>query len=631
MRAFDTDISYPSWLFHQGTNTRAWELCGAHLAEHEGASGVAFCVWAPNASAVSVVGDFNGWQAGQSPMEPVGEGGLWRAFVPGIGEGACYKYAVAGCDGVTRYKADPYAFRGEYMDGHASFVHDMDRPYPWGDAGWMKRRAQINPFRSPMNIYEVHMGSWRRHADGRVMSYRETADTLIPYVKSMGYTHIELLPITEHPFDGSWGYQVTGYFSVTSRYGMPQDFQYFVDTAHRAGLGVILDWVPAHFPKDEFGLYLFDGAPLYEDSNPYRMEHKAWGTRVFDFGRYEVRSFLISSAMFLMEKYHLDGLRVDAVASMLYLDYDRPDGEWSPNKDGGRENQEAIGFLQELNRRVLTTFPGALMVAEESTAWPMVTKPPEMGGLGFNFKWNMGWMNDSLSYLQTWFDHRPYHHNKLTFPLCYAFSENYILSISHDEVVHLKRSMLDKMPGTYEEKFAGLRAFAAYMTAEPGKKLMFMGEEIGQFTEWSESRELDWNLLDFESHRALQAYFRDLNFFYLEHPALFARDDGWEGFQWIAADDEQGGVLSLRRICDGEELVFVVNFSARTHEHYRIGVPKAASYSEILSSDAAEYGGANRLNGARIPCEAVALHGHETSLELTLPPLTAIFLKADAE
>ena len=534
------DISYPKYLFHQGKASRCYELFGAHPAD---TGGYLFRVWAPHAQAVAIAGDFNDWDPGRTPLHPLADDPeIWECVCEDARSGDCYKYAITTQDGSLIYKADPYGFSAEppqedEIRQMASRLTDADMASLWTDDEYLKHRASMNPYTSPMNIYEVHLGSWQRHDDGSYYSYRETADELIPYVKDMGYTHMEVLPVMEYPFDGSWGYQSTGYFSVTSRFGEPADFVYFVNKAHENGIGVILDWVPAHFPKDAFGLVEFDGDFLYEDSDPLRREHKEWGTHAFDFGRNEVRSFLLSSAAFWCDVYHADGIRVDAVSAMLYLDYCRKDGEWRPNKDGGRENLEAVSFLQELNQSILTEFPGVLMIAEESTAWPLITMPPSIGGLGFNFKWNMGWMNDSLEYFETDPLFRRGVHNKLTFSITYAWSENFILPISHDEVVHGKRSLLDKMPGDYDSKFAGARTFFTYMMTHPGKKLLFMGCEFGQFIEWNEKQKLDWLLLLYEPHRRLRDFLRELNQLYLNKRAFWSMDNSWDGFRWINADD----------------------------------------------------------------------------------------------
>ena len=562
----------PLYLFHQGTNYRAYEYLGAHFAVYRKKKGVWFRTWAPRAEKVYVVGDFNGWEL-KDEMKRVSEGGVFELFIPGLKEFDRYKFAVCSNNGVV-LKADPYAFHSETPSATASRLYALEG-YPWGDGHYADLRGKDRVYDRPVNIYEVNFGSWKRYPDGNYYNYRDMAPELIAYVKAMGYTHIELMPLAEYPYDGSWGYQVTGYYSMTSRFGTPKDFMAFVDECHKNGVGVILDWVPAHFPKDEHGLYEFDGTPCYEYQGWDKQEHKGWGTRVFDWGRTEVQSFLISNAVFLFEQFHIDGLRVDAVASMLYLDYDRKPGEWFPNEYGGNYNLEAIEFFKKLNTVLFERFPYAMMIAEESTAFPMVTKPVSMGGLGFNFKWNMGWMNDILSYMQTDPYFRRYQHNKLTFSMMYAFSENFILPISHDEVVHGKRSLLDKMPGNYAEKFANLRAFMGFMMSHPGKKLLFMGCEYGQFKEWDYSEGLEFFLTDFESHRKLQRYNRDLNRFYLDTPALYEIEDSWEGFEWIAPDESDKNVIAFqRRDRKGNAVIVLINFSGVDYDTYRLGVDR---------------------------------------------------------
>ena len=603
-----------------GTSTHAYRWLGCHYA---GDNGYVFRVWAPNAKAVSLVGDFNGWNPDAQPMMRL-EGGVWETTVQHIGLYAPYKYHVVGQDGTAVDKCDPYAVHVETRPGTASKVYEVGG-YEWHDAAWQS--AKVAPYDKPMNIYEVHAGSWRTYADGNPFSYRKLAEELVPYVLDMGYTHIELMPISEYPFDGSWGYQVLGYYAPTSRYGGPEDFMYFVDTCHQAGLGVILDWVPAHFPRDAAGLFHFDGGPCYEYADPRKGEHKEWGTCVFDYGRPEVRSFLISNAIYWLEEYHVDGLRVDAVASMLYLDYNRRDGEWVANCFGGHEHLEAVDFLRWLNETVFRLHPNSMMIAEESTAWPMVSKPTSDGGLGFNFKWNMGWMNDMIRYtcLDPFF--RKDNHNLITFSLMYAFSENFVLPISHDEVVHGKGSLINKMPGTYEEKFAGLRAFLGYMMTHPGKKLLFMGSEFGQFKEWDYQSGLDWLLLDYESHRMTKHYVRTLNHLYRQTPALWEDDYSWEGFRWIAADDNAQSVISFRRVDKkGNEVVVVCNFTPILREGYRIGLPVYGEWAELFNSDLAEFGGTNAVNGV-IKTDPEPMHGFDQSAALTLPPLSVLVLK----
>ena len=615
----------PIYLFKQGNNVEAYRFFGAHFEQRGELNGVTFRTWAPHAKAVSIVGDFNSWVPGSHPMEEIEDTGIWQAFIPGMKEYDVYKYCITTAKDELLFKADPYAFHTETRPSNGSKVYDLNG-YSWGDASWENQQKKVDPINAPMNIYELHAGSWKQKQDGVPYNYSELADELIPYLLDMGYTHVELLPITEHPFDGSWGYQVTGYFAPTSRYGTPKDFMNFVDKCHQAGIGVIMDWVPAHFPKDAFGLYMYDGAPCYEDPNPRRGEHKEWGTMVFNYGMPEVESFLVSSALFWLEQYHIDGLRVDAVASMLYLDYNRKDGEWEPNIHGGKENLEAIAFLHKLNRTILGRHPHKLMIAEESTAWPMVSKPVEDGGLGFNFKWNMGWMNDMLSYMSTDPLFRAGNHNKVTFSFFYAFSENFVLPISHDEVVHGKCSLINKMPGEYAEKFANLRTFYGYMMAHPGKKLLFMGQEFGQFSEWSEAKELDWMLLDYESHRQLKEYVKDLNHFYKEHPMLWQVDYSWEGFQWIVPDDNQQSVIAfLRRDAKGKMILVVCNFNPVERTDYQMGVPHAGTYKELLNSDDVKYGGSGVQNPAR-RTRKKPMHGFEQSISLTLPPMSTVYL-----
>ena len=618
----------PIYLFKQGNNMEAYRYFGAHLCAQDGQAGVVFRVWAPHAQAVSVVGDFNRWTPDADMMHKVADA-VWELFIPGMKAYDVYKFCITTPSGEQVYKADPYAFHAETRPAKGSKVYDIGG-YPWGDAAWDEAQKKRDVLNSPMLIYELHAGSWKMKEEGVPYNYSELADELIPYIKEMGYTHVELLPITEYPFDGSWGYQVTGYFAPTSRYGTPHDFMAFVDKLHQAGIGVILDWVPAHFPKDGYGLYMFDGAPCYEDPNPRRGEHKEWGTMVFNYGMPEVQSFLISSALFWVEQYHIDGLRVDAVASMLYLDYNRRDGEWEQNVNGGKENLEAIAFLQKCNSTVLGRYPYKMMIAEESTAWPLVTKPASDGGLGFNFKWNMGWMNDMLSYMKTDPLFRAGNHGKVTFSFFYAFSENFVLPISHDEVVHGKCSLINKMPGDYEQKFANLRTFYGYMTAHPGKKLLFMGQEFGQFIEWDENKPLDWMLLGYDKHRQLQAYVKDLNAFYRETPAMWEIDYSWEGFQWIVPDDNQQSVIAfLRRDAKGKMVMVVCNFNPVLREGYEMGVPNAGSYKEVLNSDDPKYGGSGVTNGT-VRSRKGAMHGFEQHVSLTLPPLSTLYFSVPA-
>ena len=613
----------PIYLFKQGNNFEAYRFFGAHFDCRGVEDGVVFRVWAPHAKAVSVVGDFNSWVPGAHPMAKLDEG-VWEAFIPGIREYDVYKFCLTTRQDELVFKADPYAFHAETRPSNASKVYRLEG-YEWNDGEWEAQQKKRDPLTAPMNIYELHAGSWRLKENGDPYNYSELADELIPYLKEMGYTHVELLPITEYPYDGSWGYQVTGYFAPTSRYGTPKDFMNFVDKCHQAGLGVIMDWVPAHFPKDGFGLYMFDGEPCYEDPNPRRGEHKEWGTMVFNYGMPEVESFLVSSALYWVEQFHVDGLRVDAVASMLYLDYNRRDGEWEQNRYGGKENLEAIEFLRKLNSTVLGRHPHKLMIAEESTAWPMVSKPAEDGGLGFNFKWNMGWMNDMLSYMSTDPLFRSGNHNKVTFSFFYAFSENFILPISHDEVVHGKCSLINKMPGDYDAKFANLRTFYGYMMAHPGKKLLFMGQEFGQFIEWNEAKALDWMLLDYDRHRQLSQYVKDLNHLYRDLPAFWQVDYSWEGFQWIVPDDNAQSVIAfLRRDAAGHTVLVVCNFNPVLREGYQMGVPVAGTYRELLSSDDEAYGGGGVHNKPR-RSRKTPMHGFDQSITVTLPPLSTVY------
>ncbi len=613
---------------------RLHEKLGAHLVTHAGLTGVAFAVWAPNAVSVSVIGDFNGWSALHHPMRPLGASGVWELFVPGLSAGTVYKYRITAREGGPAFnKADPYAFAAELRPNTASIVWNLDN-YEWHDDAWLEARARRQTPGAPLAIYEVHFGSWRRApaaGDGapRWLTYRELADKLVPYVKEMGYTHIEPMPLAEHPFDGSWGYQITGYFAVTSRYGTPDDFRYFVDKAHEAGLGVIMDWVPGHFPKDAHGLARFDGTPLYEHADSRRSENLEWGTLSFNLERDEVSAFLLSNAVFWLEQYHIDGLRVDAVSSMIYLDYSRQ--HWLPNELGGRENLEAASFLQRLNALVHREHPGVLMIAEESTAWPRVTGSEIVDSLGFDLKWNLGWMHDTLGYAQKDPIYRRHHHNELTFSLVYAFNENFLLPFSHDEVVHGKRSMLSKMPGDEWQRFANLRTIYGYMYAHPGKKLHFMGSEFGPEKEWDENGELDWTLLEHKPHRQLQSYVKDLNGLYRAYPALHEVDFSWEGFQWIDSNDAERSVVSfVRRSRDTAEFVVVVaNFTPVPREEYRLGVPEEGTYAELLNSDAAEYGGSDVRNTMPLPAEPKASNALPHSIIVTLPPLgIVVFTRA---
>jgi 1,4-alpha-glucan branching enzyme len=621
---------YDLYLFNKGDNRRIYEKLGAHPMTINNVQGTYFAVWAPCAKRVSVIGDFNQWDGRQNPMRSIGSSGVWEIFIPGVVPGTVYKFEIRTQNGDILKKADPYAFHSELRPNNASIVYNIDN-YQWHDEQWMEERRNTDPLEKPIAIYEVHLGSWMRVSrdENGFLSYRDGAEKLVKYAKEMGYTHIEFLPLSEHPYDGSWGYQVTGYFSVTSRYGKPEDFMYLVDTCHQNNIGIILDWVPAHFPRDEHGLRRFDGSALYEHEDPRLGEHPDWGTMIFNYGRHEVKNFLISNAIFWFEKYHIDGLRVDAVASMLYLDYGKKEGQSIRNQYGGRENIEAIEFLRHLNSVVYQEYPGILMIAEESTAWPLVTKPPYIGGLGFGMKWNMGWMNDFLRYMSMDSVYRKYHHNLITFSFMYAFSENFILPLSHDEVVHGKCSMLNKMPGDYWQKFAGLRVAYGYQYAHPGKKLLFMGGEYGQFIEWKYDDSLDWHLLDYDMHKKMQVYVKDLNKLYRSEKALYEVDYSFDGFEWINCDDANHSIISfIRKGKDWHDmLLFVCNFTPIVHDHYRIGVPFNLYYKEIFNSDAELYGGSNVGNCGGLYAEEVPCNGRPYSMALRIPPLGMLVFK----
>jgi 1,4-alpha-glucan branching enzyme len=615
-------------LIGEGNHFEKYRILGAHVCEHEGVSGVGFAVWAPAAERVSVVGNFNHWDGREHQMRVRGSSGIWELFIPGLCEGETYKFEIRAKNGDVFEKADPYAQQMELRPATASVVHNP-RAYRWNDSHWVSSRPQQQALDQPISIYEVHPGSWRR-VDGSYLSYRDLAHQLVEYCLWMGYTHIELMPVTEHPFDGSWGYQTVGYFAPTSRFGAPDDFRYFVDHCHQNGIGVFLDWVPAHFPKDAHGLARFDGTPLYEHEDPRLGEHKDWGTYIFNFGRNEVRNFLIASALFWLDEYHIDGLRVDAVASMLYLDYSREEGEWVPNKYGGRENLEAVEFLKQFNCLVHERFPGAVTMAEESTSWPMVSGPTYLGGLGFTMKWNMGWMNDTLSYFENDPIHRSFHHHALTFSMVYAFTENFILPFSHDEVVHGKGSMPEKMPGDDWQKFANLRLLYAYMYAHPGKKLQFMGLEFGQWPEWDFDMSLSWDQANFMPHRGLQLMMRDMNHLYRDVPALHEVDFDSAGFQWLDCNDAEQSILSfIRRDKHGGLVVVVLNLTPVSRDNYRLGVPVAGHYREIMNTNSEIYGGSNIGNAGGVDSEQHGWMDQPHSVRLVLPPLSCVILRPD--
>ncbi|MDO8446758.1 MAG: 1,4-alpha-glucan branching protein GlgB [Deltaproteobacteria bacterium] len=617
-------------LLGEGTHYKNYEKLGAHVREVKGVNGVHFAVWAPNAEAVSVIGDFNRWDGNGHKMRMLGSSGIWETFIPGLSEGEIYKFNIKSKSGEVLEKADPYAFSSEIRPKSASIVYDIDK-YTWNDAKWLSERERHNALDAPISMYEVHLGSWMRvPEDGnRYLTYRELAQKLAEYVKEMGYTHVQLMPVTEYPLDASWGYQTIGYFAPTSRFGKPEEFMYFVDYMHQKGIGIILDWVPAHFPKDGHGLARFDGTCLYEHADPRKGEHQDWGTLIFNYGRNEVRNFLLSNALFWLDKYHIDGLRVDAVASMIYLDYSRQPGEWISNQYGGNENLEAIDFLKRFNEVLHSTYPGVLTIAEESTAWTGVSRPTYLGGLGFSLKWNMGWMNDTLRYFSKDPIHRKYQHDNLTFSLIYAFTENFILVLSHDEVVHGKRSLLDKMPGDFHQRFANLRALFGYMYGHPGKKLLFMGGEIGQWWEWNHDESVHWHLLQHESHQGLQRYVRDLNRLYQSEPALYEVDFDYHGFEWIDFRDAEGSIISFMRRGKNPDdfLVFVYNFTPVARIGYRVGVPNGGFYKEAMNSDSGAYWGGNIGNFGGIMAEAVPCHGRPFSLSMVLPPLSMVIMK----
>ena len=645
---------YDQYLFGEGTHHRIYEKLGAHLTTIDGVAGTYFAVWAPNARNISVLGDFNYWDGRKHQMRK-GPTGIWELFVPEVGVGEGYKYEIKNQDGHIYEKSDPYGFQQEVRPKTASIVADLNN-YRWSDEDWLEHRRQTDPLVQPISVYELHLGSWM-HGDAaeppvqingelgesvivadlkpgaRFLTYRELADRLIPYVKELGFTHIEMLPVAEHPFDGSWGYQVTGYFACTSRYGTPQDFMYFVDQCHLHGIGVIVDWVPGHFPKDGHGLAFFDGTHLYEHADPRKGEHKEWGTLVFNYSRHEVRNFLISNALFWFDKYHIDGIRVDAVASMLYLDYCREPGEWVTNEYGGRENLEAAEFLRQMNNAIFNYFPGILSIAEESTSWPMVSWPTYVGGLGFNLKWNMGWMHDMLDYfhMDPWF--RQFHQNNLTFSIMYAFSENFMLALSHDEVVHGKSNMIGKMPGDDWQKMANLRCLYGYMFAHPGKKTLFMGMEFGQWSEWNVWGDLEWHLLQYPPHQQLKQFIADLNALYKGESSLHTQDFSYDGFQWVDCSDNRHSVISfLRRAKESDDFTLTVcNFTPQPHSHYRVGVPEAGYYIERLNSDARQYGGSNMGNLGGKWTDEWAFHSQPYSLDLCLPPLSTLIFKLDRE
>jgi len=617
-------------VFHTGDSVRAYDFLGAHLVNRNDKNGVVFRVWAPTARSVSVAGDFNNWNNEANYMYDIGYG-VWEVFVEGVKQFCTYKYCIESEYGDRLMKADPYAFHAQTRPGQASVVYDIES-YSWNDSEWFNKRKENNISSSPMNIYEIHAGSWRKYPDGNFFNYQKLADELIPYLKEMHYTHVQLMPIMEYPYDGSWGFQTTGYYAPTSRYGTPSDFMAFVDKLHGEGIGVILDWVPSNFPTDDFGLARFDGSPLYESNDPKTSKRDSWGTCLFNYARFEVTSFLVSCAMFWLDKYHIDGLRIGALSSMLYLDYGKTEGEWEPNKFGGKENLDAVDFVKRLNTAVHMYHPDVMMFAEENTSWSKLTHKIEDGGLGFDFKWNMGWMNDMLHYMSLNPMWRPFNHDSLTFSFYYAFSEKFLLPISHDEVSHGKGSLIKQMPGKYDEQFAGVRAFITYMYAHPGKKLVFMGTEIGQFDEWNHEEAIQWDLLEFEKHKKLRTFFKELNKFYLDCKPLYELDTVWKGFDWIHHDDYTNSVIAFKRTDkNGDEIVSVCNFQPIRRDEYCIGVPKYGLYDEVFNSDEERFGGSGVVNGNNIKTEVMKIHGFDQGLSLTLPPLSVIYLRCAKE
>ena len=617
-------------VFHTGDSVRAYDFLGAHLVNRNDKNGVVFRVWAPTARSVSVAGDFNNWNNEANYMYNIGYG-VWEVFVEGVKQFCTYKYCIESEYGDRLMKADPYAFHAQTRPGQASVVYDIES-YSWNDSEWFNKRKENNISSSPMNIYEIHAGSWRKYPDGNFFNYQKLADELIPYLKEMHYTHVQLMPIMEYPYDGSWGFQTTGYYAPTSRYGTPSDFMAFVDKLHGEGIGVILDWVPSNFPTDDFGLARFDGSPLYESNDPKTSKRDSWGTCLFNYARFEVTSFLVSCAMFWLDKYHIDDLRIGALSSMLYLDYGKTEGEWEPNKFGGKENLDAVDFVKRLNTAVHMYHPDVMMFAEENTSWPKLTHKIEDGGLGFDFKWNMGWMNDMLHYMSLNSMWRPFNHDSLTFSFYYAFSEKFLLPISHDEVSHGKGSLIKQMPGKYDEQFAGVRAFITYMYAHPGKKLVFMGTEIGQFDEWNHEEAIQWDLLEFEKHKKLRTFFKELNKFYLDCKPLYELDTVWKGFDWIHHDDYTNSVIAFKRTDkNGDEIVSVCNFQPIRRDEYCIGVPKYGLYDEVFNSDEERFGGSGVVNGNNIKTEVMKIHGFDQGLSLTLPPLSVIYLRCAKE